>query len=97
MHPDTINAAVVAAIKDTAVPSIDKEKLSEIFGPAEGELLSAQISELVREAVSMPIEWGTMTLEEGVNDILRRFHDRHPELSQEALHEIGRCVGWNLR
>jgi hypothetical protein len=97
MDPDTINTAVVAAIKDTAVPSIDKGKLSEIFGPAEGELLSAQISELVREAVSMPIEWGKMTLEEGVNDILRRFHDKHPELSQEALHEIGRCVGWNLR
>jgi hypothetical protein len=97
MDSDTLNAAIVGAIKDTAVPHIDKEKLSEIFGAAQGEILGAQISDLVREAVGMPIEWGNMTLEEGVNDILRRFHDRHPELSQEALHEIGRCVGWNLR
>jgi len=97
MDSDTINAAVVAAIQDTAVPRIDTEKLTEIYGAEQGELLNAQISDLVTEAVSMPIEWGTMTLKDGVNDILRRFHEKHPELSPEALHEIGRCVGWNLR
>ena len=94
---DVINQAVVAAIKDSAVPRIDKRKLVEVFGTAQGEIIAERILKLVQEAVSMPIEWGNMTLEEGVNDILRRFHDRHPELSQEALHEIGRCVGWNLR
>jgi hypothetical protein len=97
MDQDTINSAIVIAIKDTAIPSVDGEKLSEVFGAAEGELLNAQITGLIHEAVGMPIEWGNMTLEEGVNDILRRFHERHPELSQAALHEIGRCVGWNLR
>jgi hypothetical protein len=74
-----------------------KGKLIATFGEAEGEALNARISDLIREAVSMPIEWGNMTLEEGVNDILRRFHERHPDLSPEALREIGRCVGWNLR
>lgn len=97
MDADAINAAVVAAIKGSRIPRIDKEKILEIFGTAQGEVLAAKVSELVREAVSMPIEWGNMTLEQGVNDILQRFHERHPELSREALHEIGRCVGWNLR
>ncbi len=97
MDSETINTAVVVAIKDSPVPRIDKEKLIEVFGTTQGEDLAGKISELVREAVAMPIEWGNKTLEEGVNDILRRFHDRHPELSQDALHEIGRCVGWNLR
>jgi hypothetical protein len=97
MQPDALNAAIVAAIKDTAVPHIDKQKLSDIFGADEAESLSGRISELVHEAVNMPIEWGNMTLKEGVEDILRRFHEKHPELSPEALHEIGRCVGWNLR
>jgi hypothetical protein len=97
MDSEAINAAVVVAIKDSAVPRIDKERLVEIFGTTQGEVLATKVSELVREAVGMPIEWGDMTLEEGVNDILRRFHDKHPELSQEALHQIGRCVGWNLR
>ncbi|MGH3554046.1 MAG: hypothetical protein ACRDT5_15950 [Mycobacterium sp.] len=97
MDSEALNTAVVVAIKDSAVPRIDKEKVVEFFGTAQGEVLTAKISELVREAVGMPIEWGKMSLEEGVNDILQRFHDRHPELSQEALHEIGRCVGWNLR
>lgn len=97
MDTDTLNNAVVAAIKDSAIPRIDKEKLLQMFGPAQGEVLTAKISELVHEAVSMPIEWGNMSLEEGVNDILQRFRRKHPELSDEALHEIGRCVGWNLR
>lgn len=97
MDSDTMNAAVVAAIKDTAVPGIDRQKLSDMFGATQGELLGARISELIHEAVSMPIEWGNMTLSEGVNDIMQQFHEKHPDLSQEALREIGRCVGWNPR
>lgn len=97
MDPETLNVAIIAAIKDTAVPHIDKQKISELFGAGQGEILSTQISDLVREAVSMPIEWGNMTLQEGVTDILQRFHKKYPELSPEAVHEIGRCVGWNLR
>jgi hypothetical protein len=97
MDSEVINEAVVAAIKDSAVPRIDKEKLIEIYGAERGEVLAKKISELVREAVGMPIEWGNMNLEEGVNDIMGRFHDKHPEVSKDALHEIGRCVGWNLR
>lgn len=45
----------------------------------------------------MPIDWGTMTLAQGVNDIMARFSERYPELSAEALQEIGRCVGWQWR
>jgi hypothetical protein len=97
MNTENVNIGIVTAIKDTAVPGVDREKLIATFGEAEGEVLNAQISALIREAVSMPIQWGNMTLEEGVNDILRRFHELHPDLSPEALHEIGRCVGWNLR
>ncbi|WP_082970972.1 hypothetical protein [Mycobacterium sp. E3298] len=97
MDTDDLNAAIVVAIADTAVPHVDKQRLTEAYGPEQGERLNAQVSDLVREAASMPIEWGSMTLKEGVDDILRRFHERHPELSPEALHEIGRCVGWNLR
>lgn len=97
MDPAVINTAIVVAIGDTAVPHIDKQKVLDVYGPVQAESLIACVSELVHEAVGMPIQWGNMTLAEGVNDILRRFHAKHPELSQEALHEIGRCVGWNLR
>lgn len=97
MDSTTINAAIVVAIGGTAVPQIDSQKMLEVYGPSQAESLIARVSELVHEAVCMPIEWGDMTLAEGVNDILRRFHEKHPELSDEALHEIGRCVGWTLR
>jgi hypothetical protein len=97
MDSDTINTAIVTAIKGSVAPGINKGKLIEAFGAAEGEELNKHVADLVRQAVSMPIEWGDKTLEEGVNDILGRFHEQHPDLSPEALHEIGRCVGWNLR
>lgn len=97
MHADTINAAVVLAIKDSAVPKIDEQKLLDVFGVADGQWLVARVSTLVQEAVDMPIDWDNMTLEQGVAHILRCFHGKHPDLSPEALHEIGRCVGWNLR
>jgi hypothetical protein len=45
----------------------------------------------------MPIEWGDMTLVQGVNDIMARFRKLHPGLTVDALREIGRCVGWNWR
>lgn len=97
MDPSVINTAIVIAIGDTAVPHIDEQRLAETYGPAQAKSLMTQISELVREAISMPIEWGDKTLAEGVNDILKRFAEKHLELSHQALHEIGRCVGWNLR
>ncbi|GEM_PF-7025734 len=91
------NEAIVQAIGDRAVPSIDSERLVEIYGDQQGAELADTITALVREATSMPIDWGDMTLAEGVRDILGRFGKKYPELSPQALHEIGRCVGWALR
>ncbi len=45
----------------------------------------------------MPIEWGTMSLVEGVNDLMARYGVMHPELTRDALFQIGRCVGWLWR
>lgn len=95
--PSIINSAIIAAIKGSDIPQIDQQKIIEVFGPSASGALSAQVVALVQEATRMPIEWGDMTLEQGVNDILRRFHELHPEISPEALHEIGRCVAWHLR
>lgn len=97
MDPATINAAIVVAIGGTAIPHVDIQKLREVYGPSQAEWLLQRVSELVHEAASIPIEWGDMTLAEGVNDLLQRFHEKHRDLSEEALQEIGRCVGWNLR
>lgn len=97
MNADAINRAVVASIQDSAIPRVDRDKILAIFGAEEGNAVADEVEKLVREAVSMPIEWGNMTLAEGVKDILSRFQQRYPELSPEALHEIGRCVGWQLR
>lgn len=97
MHSDIVNEAVVAAIKDTAIPHVDQNRILELYGNERGSGLADRVAALVNEAASMPIEWGQMTLAEGVQDILGRFSARHPELSHDALTEIGRCVGWQLR
>jgi hypothetical protein len=97
MAGEGISEAVVAAIKDSAIPRVDGQKLAEIYGPEEGSALANQVLVLVREAVASPIEWGDKNLQQGVEDIMSRFGESHPDLSAEALYEIGRCVGWNLR
>ena len=97
MTEDLMNEADIAAIKDTAIPHVDRNRILELYGDERGSGLADRVTALVNEAASMPIEWGQMTLAEGVQDILGRFSARHPELSHEALTEIGRCVGWQLR
>ncbi|WKG05767.1 hypothetical protein [Mycolicibacterium sp. HK-90] len=97
MNPDLINEAIVLSISDSAIPRVDREKLIERYGANDGSVIADQVLALVKEAVAMPIEWGSMSLAQGVNDIMVRFGALHPDLSSQALEEIGRCVGWQLR
>lgn len=92
-----ISEAVVLSIQDSAIPRVDRSKLIDAYGEQAGDEFSRAVIALVREAASMPIDWGDMSLSEGVTDIMRRFGKNHPELSTDALREIGRCVGWQLR
>lgn len=97
MDADRINQAIVTGIGETGIPRVDRQRLIDLYGESEGSVLAERVVAMVQEAVAMPIEWGDMTLAEGVNNIMGRFSQLHPELSPEALQEIGRCVGWNLR
>ena len=92
-----LNNAIAAAIEDTAIPHVDRDKIFQLYDHGRAAELADKVLMLVREAAAMPITWGDMTLAEGVQDILRRFSELHPELTPEALAEIGRCVGWQLR
>ena len=75
------------------MPGVSRDRILEVYGPIDGPVVFDEAVALVREAVAMPIEWGTMSLV----DIMARFSGVHPELSREALFEIGRCVGWQWR
>lgn len=97
MDDSELSTAIVEAIGHTAVPHVDEQKLLAIYGQGPGNEVAAQVLALVREANAMPIEWGDMTLVQGVNDIMARFRKLHPGLTVDALREIGRCVGWNWR
>ena len=97
MDATRLNEAIVASIGESTIPQVDRQKLIDLYGESDGIAVADHVIEIVREAVAMPIDWGEMTLAEGVNDIVGRFSDLHPELSPAALEEIGRCVGWNLR
>lgn len=97
MNADLINEAVIVSVSEAAIPRVDRQKLLDRYGESEGSVIADHVIALVREAVAMPIDWGTMTFAEGVDDIVSRFSQLHPELSSEALEEIGRCVAWQLR
>src|SRR4051812_49335644 len=92
-----LSKAVVEEIGHTAMPHVDKARLLEIYGPGRGAQMVVEVVALAQEADAMPIEWGDMTLVQGVNDVMARFRALHPGLSVDALREIGRCVGWNWR
>jgi hypothetical protein len=91
------STAIVEAIGHTAVPHVDEARLVAIFGRETGAKVAADVLALVQQANAMPIEWGDMTLVQGVNNIMARFRELHPGLTVDALREIGRCVGWNWR
>lgn len=97
MNQSVLSDAVVEAISHTAVPHVDSVRLIAAHGDVEGTKLAATVRQLVQEANAMPIDWGDMTLAQGVNDMMSRYRQIHPELSDDALREIGRCVGWNWR
>jgi hypothetical protein len=97
MTDPELSTAIVEAIGHTAVPHVDKGKLLSIYGQGPGSQVAAEVLALVQEANAIPIEWGDMTLVQGVNDIMARFRTLHTGLSVDALREIGRCVGWNWR
>ncbi|MGH3638627.1 MAG: hypothetical protein ACRDUX_06325 [Mycobacterium sp.] len=97
MDDSDLNGAIVAAIGQTAAPHVDKARLIALYGEVEGGQITAAVLALVQEANAMQIGWGDLTLVQGVNDTMARFRKLHPDLSVEALREIGRCVGWNWR
>lgn len=97
VNPDLINDAIVLSISDSAVPRVDHKKLLDRYGAKDGSAIADRVLAIVKEAVAMPLEWGNMTLAQGVHDIMTRFSALHPDLSPQALWEIGRCVGWQLR
>ncbi|TDZ76261.1 hypothetical protein [Mycobacteroides salmoniphilum] len=97
MDADLLNQAIVTSIQDSAIPQVHLQKLTEMYGQAEGARLSDRVVGVVQEAVAMPIDWRTKPLAEGINNIMGRFSQKHPELSSAALQEIGRCVGRQLR
>lgn len=92
-----LNEAIVLSISESAVPGVKRDKILNAYGPIDGPEIVEEVMKIVREASSTPIEWGTMSLAEGVNDIMARFSVIHPELTRDALRQIGRCVGWLLR
>lgn len=97
MQDDDVNRAVVVGIADSAAPRVDRARIVQEFGDELGAQMADEVESLVREAAATPVEWGTKSLLQVVEEILEEVHRARPELSPDALHEIGRCVGWQWR
>lgn len=61
----SLSEAVVVGISGSAVPGVSRDRILEMYGPVDGPVVFDEVVALVREAVAMPIEWGTMSLAEG--------------------------------
>ena len=77
--------------------SSDRARIVQEFGAELGPQLADEVESLVREAAASSVKWGTKSLRQVVEEILEEVHRARPELYPDALHEIGRCVGWQWR
>lgn len=77
----------------SAVPDIDRDKLLEACGSVYGPAVFDDVMTVVKEAASLPIEWRTMSLTDGIDDIMARFSVMHPETHTRGSFS-GRTVCW---
>lgn len=71
MQADMVNRAVIAGVADSAVSRVDRARIVQEFGDDLGPRMADEVERLVREAASIHIDWGSKTLGEGVEEILR--------------------------
>lgn len=53
------------------------------------ESAEVAVRAILREAMSLEIEWGTKTLIEIGEEVRHIMHARHPELTEPALRKLG--------
>jgi hypothetical protein len=97
MDARLLNEAIVLSITESNVPGVSQDKIVDAYGAVDGPVVFDAVMKVVREAASQQIDWSDKSLVEGVNEIMSRFSALHPELTREALFQIGRCVGWLWR
>lgn len=79
-----INEAIVLYLKH--YPSSNKEEFRSVF---KDESHEAAVRAILDETMQTNIEWGHKTLIELGDEVQSIMHERHPELSTEALRRLG--------
>jgi len=93
LDDDLSNAAVVfLGFGSALAPRQDRDGLEQQFGSKKGAELASQVTALVREMHSIPVDWSAHSLESAGAMIEKEMQVRHSGLSDTAL----RALTWKF-
>ncbi|MEV4896459.1 hypothetical protein AB0K48_44580 [Nonomuraea sp. NPDC055795] len=78
-------------------PRKDPAALAESLGPDQAAQVLPTLDALADEMLNIPVNWENHTLRSATAQAVAEMRTRHPDLTDEALHELGRYYSYNWR
>jgi len=91
---DELSAGLLAYLQKgvAASPRADEAACAASATIREPDVLLAEVKGLVRESLSVPVDWDSMSPGDAGHHVVAEMAKRHPELSQDALE----ALAWNF-
>lgn len=96
---ESLSDAVIAYLAKgrSPFPRADADAVAPDAAPETREALVAEVTAIVDECLGVPVDWSTMSLQEGGRHAQATVAERHPELSPEALEALYWAFTYNWR
>ena len=78
----------------TKAPMPDRIRLAHEIGKEEAEALLPEITALLSEMDSIPVDWTSMDLNAATDHVVAVMRERHPELDHDALRALDWLYSW---
>jgi hypothetical protein len=78
----------------SSFPKRDSDRLVKDFGSTEGTAMDTRVRALIDESDRIEFDWSKHSLGSAADEAGRILHERHPELSDEAIGALGWRFGF---
>ncbi|OBF53304.1 hypothetical protein A5787_06105 [Mycobacterium sp. 852002-50816_SCH5313054-b] len=89
-----LNEAIVSCLR--RYPASNRGEFEARFGSAAAAVME-QVRAILNEAMTVEPDWNRMQLNEAGDYVEAVMHDRHPNLTPEALEAIGNYYTFQMR
>lgn len=96
---ESLSDAVIAYLAKgrSPFPRADEDAVAPDAAPGTREALVAEVRAIVEECMGVPVDWSSMSLQEGGRHAQATMADRHPDLSPAALEALYWAFTYNWR